>query len=116
VGKAMIAYLPESELADVISQQSFFKHTDTTLDSEEKLRAELETIRQTGVSLDMQEHEEGIQCAASMIFNYRNEPIAALSITAPVFRVDDERFEFFQKRIKEACQEVSKRMGAMASA
>ena len=116
VGKAMIAYLNEEELADVISKQSFIKHTETTLDSEEKLRTELDKIRQTGVSLDMQEHEEGIQCAASVIFNYRNEPIAALSITAPVFRVDDERFAFFQTRIKEACQEVSKRMGAMASA
>ena len=116
VGKAMIAYLNEEELADAISKQSFIKHTETTLDSEEKLRTELDKIRQTGVSLDMQEHEEGIQCAASVIFNYRNEPIAALSITAPVFRVDDERFAFFQTRIKEACQEVSKRMGAMASA
>lgn len=116
VGKAMIAHLAEEELADAISKQSFIKHTETTLDTEEKLRNELEKIRQTGVSLDMQEHEEGIQCAASVIFNYRNEPIAALSITAPVFRVDDERFELFQKRIKEACQEVSKRMGAMASA
>lgn len=116
VGKALLAYLPPEELAEAIRLQSFVKHTETTLHTEEMLRAELVKIREQGVSLDLEEHEKGIKCAASVIFNYRNEPIAALSITAPVFRVDDVRFELFQQRIKNACQEISKRMGAMASA
>ncbi|MFT2110993.1 IclR family transcriptional regulator [Marinomonas sp. 2405UD68-3] len=112
VGKAMAAFLPESQLQDVIATQSFIKHTESTLDSEEKLREDLTRIKESGVSLDLQEHEEGIQCASSTIFNYRNEPIAALSITAPAFRIDEERFLHFQKRIKEACLEISSRMGA----
>lgn len=115
VGKALLAYLPEDQLADALAQQSFVRHTDTTLDSEEKLRKDLETIRRTGLSLDMQEHEEGIQCAAAPIFNYRNEPIAALSITAPAFRINDEKFQRFQQLVLSACREISNRMGAMAS-
>ncbi len=112
VGKAMAAFLPEAQLQDVIATQSFIQHTQNTLNSEQKLREDLLQIKESGVSLDLQEHEEGIQCAASTIFNYRNEPIAALSITAPAFRIDEVRFLHFQKRIKEACVEISSRMGA----
>lgn len=116
VGKALMAYLPEQEQLATINMQSFVQHTKTTLTSAEMLTAELSKIRERGISLDLEEHEEGIKCAASVIFNYRNEPIAALSITAPVFRVNDVRFELFQQRVKAACIEISKRMGAMASA
>ena len=115
VGKALAAFLPEDKLQEVIKCQSFIRHTDSTLDTEAKLRADLVTIRETRIALDLQEHEEGIQCAASMIFNYRNEAIAALSITAPAFRVNEERFLYFQQRVKEACTEISTRMGAIAS-
>lgn len=116
VGKALLAYLPEPQLSEAIALQSFQRHTPHTLCSEQALRTELEQIRHSGLSLDLQEHEEGIQCAASVIFNYRNEAIAALSITAPAFRVDEERFQLFQQQVRAACQEISQRMGAMASA
>lgn len=115
VGKAMLAFLSEEQLVAAIKEQSFTKHTDTTLINEEMLRNDLIKIRESKISLDLEEHEEGIQCAASVILNHRNEPIAALSITAPKFRVDDARFQHFQKLVKEACMKVSTRMGAMAS-
>ncbi|PYF84628.1 MULTISPECIES: IclR family transcriptional regulator [Marinomonas] len=115
VGKAMLAFLSEDQLVAAIKEQSFTKHTDTTLINEQMLRDDLIKIRESKVSLDLEEHEEGIQCAASVILNHRNEPIAALSITAPKFRVDDARFQHFQTLVKEACMKVSTRMGAMAS-
>ena len=115
VGKAMLAFLSEDQLVAAIKEQSFTKHTDTTLINEQMLRDDLIKIRESRVSLDLEEHEEGIQCAASVILNHRNEPIAALSITAPKFRVDDARFQHFQTLVKEACMKVSTRMGAMAS-
>ncbi|WP_409419450.1 IclR family transcriptional regulator [Marinomonas sp. RS-M-Aa-14] len=115
VGKAMMAFLSEEQLAAAIKEQSFIKHTDTTLINEDMLRQDLIKIRDSKISLDLEEHEEGIQCAASVILNHRNEPIAALSITAPKFRVDDARFQHFQALVKDACKKVSIRMGAMAS-
>ena len=115
LGKAIMAFLTEEQLEEAINEQSFIRHTPTTITNAEALRAELLTIRETKISLDLEEHEEGIQCAASVIFNHLNEPIAALSITAPKFRVDEARFQHFQSLVKEACLEVSTRMGAIAS-
>jgi DNA-binding IclR family transcriptional regulator len=116
VGKAMMAFLDDEALAKALKEQSFFKHTSTTITNKEDMINELNKIRESRISLDLEEHEEGIQCAASVILNHRNEPIAALSITAPKFRVDDSRFQHFQALVKEACMKVSIRMGAMASA
>lgn len=115
VGKAMMAFLDKEILAEALKKQSFFKHTSTTITNEADMMQELDSIRETRVSLDLEEHEEGIQCAASVILNHKNEPIAALSITAPKFRVDDSRFQHFQILVKEACINISTKMGAMAS-
>ncbi|GAB3482893.1 IclR family transcriptional regulator [Marinomonas epiphytica] len=115
VGKAMMAFLNEDELTLAIREQSFIKHTETTITNEKTLRNELKKIKQQRLSLDLEEHEEGIQCAASVILNHKNEPIAALSITAPKFRVDEARFKHFQELVIDACQKVSTRMGAIAS-
>ncbi|SBS29803.1 Transcriptional regulator KdgR [Marinomonas spartinae] len=115
VGKAMMAFLKEEQLEEAIKAQSFIRHTPTTITNADDLKARLADIRKSKISLDLEEHEEGIQCAASVIFNHLNEPIAALSITAPKFRVDDARFQNFQTLVKEACLKVSSRMGAIAS-
>ncbi|MGO3740506.1 MAG: IclR family transcriptional regulator [Marinomonas foliarum] len=112
VGKAMLAFLSEEQLVAAIKDQSFIKHTDTTFINEKMLRGDLLKIRESKISLDLEEHEEGIQCAASVILNHRNEPVAALSITVPKFRIDDARFKHFQILVKEACRKVSARMGA----
>ena len=115
VGKAMMAFLEEEQLQAAINEQSFIKHTEHTIIDEASLRAELIKIKENRLSLDLEEHEEGIQCAASVILNHRNEPIAALSITAPKFRVDEARFQHFQDIVKKACLKVSTRMGSIAS-
>src|SRR6056297_1613165 len=52
VGKAMLAFLPEEERAQAIARQSFYRHTAQTLDTPEKLRADLARIRDGGVSFD----------------------------------------------------------------
>ncbi|MEL0623085.1 IclR family transcriptional regulator [Marinomonas arenicola] len=115
VGKAMMAFLNESQLEEAIQEQSFIRQTPTTITTADELKEQLIKIRDTKIALDLEEHEEGIQCAASVIFNYLDEPIAALSITAPKFRVDEARFLHFQHLVKDACLKVSTRMGAIAS-
>jgi DNA-binding IclR family transcriptional regulator len=115
VGKAMMAFLNESQLEEAIQEQSFIRHTPTTITTADELKEQLIKIRDTKIALDLEEHEEGIQCAASVIFNYLDEPIAALSITAPKFRVAEARFQHFQHLVKDACLKVSTRMGAIAS-
>ena len=81
VGKAMLAFLKPAELDQAIRNQSFYKHTEHTLTNEEALRAELQVIREEGVSYDREEHEPGIICIAAPILASNKRVIGALSIT-----------------------------------
>ena len=111
VGKAMLAFLAEDKQQPIIDAQAFFRHTEHTLTTPEALKANLELIRETGISLDLEEHEMGIKCAAAPIFNSRHEAVAAISVTAPAFRTSDEVYEEMKVQVKQAADTISKRLG-----
>jgi len=82
VGKAMLAHLGPEALAAALARQSFHRHTDHTLDTPERLIAELEAIRARGHAFDREEHEAGIICCAVPILTRSGRVIGALSVTA----------------------------------
>ena len=83
VGKAILAFLPEANLAQALAQQSFHRFTPGTLADPQALRAELAEIRARGHAYDREEHEPGIICCAVPVLDRRAQPIAAVSVTAP---------------------------------
>lgn len=86
VGKAMLAFLPEDALEQALARQSFHRHTDQTLDTPAKLRAELAAIRQRGHAFDREEHEQGIICCAVPILSRAGRVLGALSVTSTTAR------------------------------
>ena len=81
VGKAMLAFLPEAAFEQAITRQSFHPYTLRTLDTPDKLRAELRVIRKRGHAFDDEEHEPGIICCAAPILTSTGRVIGALSVT-----------------------------------
>ncbi|BFM50588.1 IclR family transcriptional regulator [Marinomonas sp. THO17] len=112
VGKAILAYLPEAKQQDIIHQQNFIRHTEHTLTTPQALEGNLQQIKDTGISLDLEEHEIGIKCVAAPIFNARHQVVAAISVTAPAFRTDDASYETMKGLVKSAADDISKRLGA----
>ncbi len=86
VGKAMLAFMQPEALEQALARQSFHRHTDQTLDSPQKLRAELQVIRAKGHAFDREEHEQGIICCAVPILTRSGRVIGALSVTSTTAR------------------------------
>ncbi|WP_108484494.1 IclR family transcriptional regulator [Oceaniglobus ichthyenteri] len=86
VGKAMMAFLPESDIGGVLAQQSFHPFTEHTLTGPDALRAELAAIRTRGYAFDREEHEPGIICVAMPILSDAGHVLGALSVTATTAR------------------------------
>ena len=86
VGKAMLAHLPPPALAEALTRQSFHRFTPATLDSPDRLCAELAVIRAKGHALDREEHEPGIICCAVPILAQGGRVIGALSLTSTTLR------------------------------
>lgn len=107
VGKAMLAFLPEDELAPILAQQSYHRFTDTTLTDAEALRAELEAIRTRGHAYDREEHEPGIICIALPILSRAGRVLGAMSVTSSTERASYDDLDTWLPRIRAAADAIA---------
>lgn len=111
VGKAILAYLPEDKLDQVLDEKPMKKFTETTITNKQEMREHLKLIRKRGYSIDNEEHEEGIKCAASPIFDHNGNVVAGLSVAGPIMRIDEKKMETFIQATLEASKEISGLLG-----
>lgn len=107
VGKAMLAHLDPAALEAALARQSFHRFTPGTLDSPERLLAELETIRASGLAFDREEHEPGIICCAVPILTRAGRVIGALSVTSTTARTSLATLEAQSGRIREMATRIA---------
>ena len=108
VGKAMLAFLPESELQTALAQQSWHRFTAATHGTADALKAELAEIRADGLSFDREEHETGIVCVAAPILNSHARPLGALSVTGTTRRTDLETLSRLGPRLQQAARAIAR--------
>lgn len=72
---------------------------------------ELEKIRQQGYAISYAEREQGVSAVAAPIFNQYGQIVAALSISGPSFRYENENMEKFIQLIKTVVQNISRSLG-----
>lgn len=110
-GKVFVGFAPAAERAALLSQMTFQRYTDRTLDSREKFEAELERVVSRGYATDRGEELEGLQCVGAPIFNHRGYPVAAIWVTGPSFRFTESAFEKMSKLVLEAAGTISRSFG-----
>lgn len=109
-GKILLSWCSADERADIITRVSFAEFTAATISRPEKLELELQKCCQLGYAEDDGEHFVGVRSIACAILDRNKKPVAAISITAPSFRVSDERIAEWRVALSEACTKVSARL------
>ncbi len=107
VGKAMLAHLPPDELDRALERQSFHRFTEHTLDTPQKLLAELQAIRVRGFALDREEHEPGIICVAVPILTRTGRVMGALSITSTTARTTLDALAALAPKLNETAARIA---------
>jgi DNA-binding IclR family transcriptional regulator len=107
VGKAMLAFLDEAEVEQVLPQQSFHPFTPKTLTSAQALREELARIRARGYAFDDEEHERGIICIAMPILTRSGRVLGALSVTSSTARTTLEGLSALAPSLRRAAVAIS---------
>jgi DNA-binding IclR family transcriptional regulator len=100
-GKAMLAALPESEVAAMFADRSFPALTQRSVTDLESLLAELRETRERGYALNTEESEDGVASVAVPILGRKDAPTAALVVSAPVTRLDAESAERIAARLRD---------------
>ncbi len=110
LGKAMLAYLPEKELATSIPID-LRAQTSRTIIDRSTLLDELRHVRQRGTAEEIEENELGARCVGVAIFDQRQRPVAAISVSAPASRVDDARVAAIATALVQASRTITRAIG-----
>jgi IclR family KDG regulon transcriptional repressor len=110
VGKVLLAHMRDEDRDQVVSK-GLERYTEHTITDECELLEHLKRIRECGHGIDNQERELGLRCVAAPIFNARKQAIAAISISGPISRITREKQGDLSKVIKQATQEISRKLG-----
>jgi IclR family KDG regulon transcriptional repressor len=114
VGKALLAYLPEPELEELVRQQGLRAYTSRTITTLVELKRELAQVREQGYAVDNEEFEEGLKCVGAPVRDYSGRVVASISIAGPAFRLTEERIPVLAQSVMEVARELSRELGYRA--
>jgi DNA-binding IclR family transcriptional regulator len=110
VGKALLAFQPEEEIARVIARGLPASAPNTVVDGK-ALRRELEQVRARNYAVDDEESEVGLRSIAAPIRSHSGNVIAAISIAGPVHRMTRKTLLGWVRELVDAAEAVSQRLG-----
>lgn len=87
VGKVLLAHSSMEEVKEAVEDSGLPAFTANTITTWNRLKEELEKIRQQGFAIDNEEIEIGLKCVAAPVF-VNDQVVAALSVSIPKDRFD----------------------------
>ena len=114
LGKVLLSGLPEKEVQRLIRIQGLPRLTPRTLVSRQSLAKELEQVRKQGYALDNEENEPDGRCLGAPITDKSGRIAAAMSISAPTFRMDMARVKSLAGELRDACRDISRSLTSRA--
>ena len=115
MGKAILAFLPEDRIAEVLRRTRFERFTHRTIATAEALRVEIDKTRRRGYAVDDEELEDGLRCIAVPVLDAQRFPVAAVSVSGPSFRVTAQKLPSIANHLLQCVRSISADMGFVPS-
>ena len=109
-GRAMLAYLPENEVLQLLESFPFERLTPKTVSSQRSLLASLKEVRKHGVSSIDSGTVAGVLAVAAPIFGLDGRVAAAVSTGGPTSRVADH-LPAVKAAVRDAAEDISRILG-----
>jgi DNA-binding IclR family transcriptional regulator len=106
--KTLMAHLDKKEQDRVIKEEGLPKFTEKTITDPDKLKKDLEKIRNNGFCVSTEELDPGVRGIAAPIIDKNGELKAGLSISGPVDRITDSKVEKFIPLVVRSANEIAK--------
>jgi IclR family acetate operon transcriptional repressor len=113
-GKALLAWRDPADIEALLGPGPYASSTPRTLTSLDALQEDFMRIRRRGYSTDNEEHELGVACVATPIFDHAGLPLAAISISGPTPRILHADTADVAGVLREHAEEVSAALGMPA--
>jgi len=100
LGKAILSGMSTEMANSKIDKFDFRRLTLRTITNGEDFKKIVIQARRVGYAIDDQENELGARCVAVAIFDNERFPIAAISVSGPVSRMDAEKIKLIVESLK----------------
>ena len=111
VGKAVLAFLPDDELARYLDSVKLAAYTPSTIIDPKQLLKHLKQIRKQGYAVDQEEFITGIACISAPIFDNLARVTASISLSGLPSEVLGRGLEATSQRLIRTAEEISMYMG-----
>lgn len=109
-GKAILAWLPETEMARVISANGLNGYTANTITTLSGLIEELRHVRRSGFAIDNEELDKGVVCVGAAIRDEKGAVIASISATFAAHKNSDAYRSHVIRHVKDCARTLSDRL------
>jgi IclR family transcriptional regulator, KDG regulon repressor len=106
-GKVMIAYSSESVVNEIFAQ-GFPEYTPFTIRSTETMIHIINLVRERGFAYSEQEYEEGINAVAAPILDKNKNPLAAIALAGPAYRLSVDKMLEVGPSIASVARDISR--------
>jgi IclR family acetate operon transcriptional repressor len=113
VGKALLAWLPQEQVEQLLADIPFEVFTENTIRTLSQFVAELEVVSRQGFAVDDEEREMGVRCVAAPVRDARGVVVAALSVSSPAVRLPKKAIAQCAREVKSAADDISVRLGCL---
>jgi DNA-binding IclR family transcriptional regulator len=110
-GKALLAFSGRA-----VPAGPYEAFTDRTITARGALQKELAATRERGYAVAAGELETGLHAVAAPVLDATGRCRAALSVSAPAYRMEPESFERVGRACRDAAREIEARLGRSARA
>lgn len=111
LGKALLAWLPDPQLDDVLAHIDWKINTPNTLPDAGALKEHLSLVRQRGWATDDEEDAPNIRCVSAPVLDMRGNVIAAISAVGTILQVDVARFPQLAAQVCATAEKISRALG-----
>jgi DNA-binding IclR family transcriptional regulator len=111
IGKAILAFLPDSVIQEIVEEKGLPKFTANTIVDPDHLTKEILLIRRRGYAIDDEENEPEITCVAAPVLDSERRALASISISGPSVRIQRARIPELASMVIATCREISKALG-----
>lgn len=109
-GKAVLAWLAESQVTKIIQTEGLPALTEKSITSPGNFLAELAAVRKRGYATDCEEYNKKLHAVSAPVFKSADEVVGAISITGPSFRMTQQHIRRFGKKCVETASRLSANM------
>ena len=111
LGKSLLAWLDAEKRDAIIGAMTFEKKMPNTITDAAAFREHLVLVKQQGYSCDNEEIEENVICFGMPIFDWALQPIAAISVSMPLFRFSGDQKDTILTQLRQAAYGISAMFG-----